>query len=599
LPSANDRGPEREFPKPPRRARTGTSVFALLQLGVRASGTGAPVLAPLAALSVITGVIETVILLAVARLATGVTSGTRVIDMSVGPVTDLMMPRSEVAILAGALLVAVTLLSVPLSRLSAGLCERTLITTRMRLAEAYLHSPWVRRADDPEGHLQTLLGDYALRTERLVAQLCTIVVTVCSIAVMAAGALVVSPSGTAIAFGGLVVLAVSLGPISRRSRVQATQFVLVDKDFASKVAQTSRLAQEIAAFDVPDAVAADLRAEVERSASHLARFRMVSRLVPSLYQYGALAVVVAMIAVVTALGTGESASFAPVLLLLIRALGSAKQLQTAMQSAHEFAPSAVAIDEEVERLSQATIETPHVSTGTQRASTPGLFVKLVDVGFEYTAGQPVLSALSFGLADGEAVGIVGPSGSGKTTFVQLLLGLRPPTSGRILVDGLDLAEVDEAWWATNAALVPQDNKLIRGTIADNIRFYRPGHSERAVERAAVQAHLHEDIVAFPKGYETEVGPGARDLSGGQRQRLGIARAFLGRPRLLILDEPTSALDGRSEQLIRESLEERDADCSLLIVAHRPATLEVCDRVLRMEEGHLYEVGAQRAGRNRS
>jgi ABC-type multidrug transport system ATPase subunit len=134
--------------------------------------------------------------------------------------------------------------------------------------------------------------------------------------------------------------------------------------------------------------------------------------------------------------------------------------------------------------------------------------------------------------------------------------------------------------------VPQDNKLTRATVADNIRFFREGFSDEAVELAARRAHLHEDVLRLPDRYDTLVGPGERSLSGGQAQRLGIARALLAQPKLLILDEPTSALDARSEELIRQTLEELRGSTTLVLIAHRPATLEVCDAVLRIEQGRV-------------
>ncbi|MGZ4759004.1 MAG: ATP-binding cassette domain-containing protein, partial [Acidimicrobiales bacterium] len=158
------------------------------------------------------------------------------------------------------------------------------------------------------------------------------------------------------------------------------------------------------------------------------------------------------------------------------------------------------------------------------------------------------------------------------------------SKGTILVGSVDLADVDPRSWSRLTAFVPQENKLILATVADNIRFFRPGFSLEQVEAAARAAHLHDEITELPEGYLTLIGPSARGLSGGQRQRLGIARALLGSPELLVLDEPTSALDSRSEELIRVTLSELKGSTSVLLVAHRPATLEVCDRVLRIEHG---------------
>jgi ABC-type bacteriocin/lantibiotic exporter with double-glycine peptidase domain len=213
-----------------------------------------------------------------------------------------------------------------------------------------------------------------------------------------------------------------------------------------------------------------------------------------------------------------------------------------------------------------------------------------DVAFEYVAGRPVLSGVSFEVVRGEAIGIVGPSGGGKTTLTEILLKLRQPTAGRVVVNGGDLQHITPDSWARLVALVPQGNELILGTIFENIRFYRDGFSDSDIVQAATAAHLHDEISELPSGYETMVGPGARNMSGGQRQRLGIARALLGRPELLILDEPTSALDHNSEELIRQTLAElkQKGESTLLLVAHRPATLDVCNRFLMVEGGIVKE-----------
>jgi ABC-type bacteriocin/lantibiotic exporter with double-glycine peptidase domain len=134
--------------------------------------------------------------------------------------------------------------------------------------------------------------------------------------------------------------------------------------------------------------------------------------------------------------------------------------------------------------------------------------------------------------------------------------------------------------------VPQDNELIYGSVADNIRFYRSGYDDAAVRSAAERAHLSAQIEALPHGYDTVIGVGAHLLSGGQRQRLGIARALLGDPALLILDEPTSALDPLAERMVLQTLRDLRGSTTMVVIAHRQSTLDVCDRVVRLEDGAL-------------
>ncbi|MCY7300272.1 MAG: ATP-binding cassette domain-containing protein, partial [Ilumatobacteraceae bacterium] len=206
------------------------------------------------------------------------------------------------------------------------------------------------------------------------------------------------------------------------------------------------------------------------------------------------------------------------------------------------------------------------------------------VSFHYVEGQPVLAEVSAEFVSNELVGVVGPSGSGKSTLVQLLLGLRDPVAGHVLANGLDIRGLLHADWARKVTFVPQNPVLINGSVADNIRFYRDGISAADVERAARQAGLHDEVVAFPAGYAHQVGDRGGKLSGGQQQRLCIARALVARPELLILDEPTSALDAKSESLIRDTINGLRATMSVIIIAHRLSTLDDCDRIMIIQHG---------------
>jgi ABC-type multidrug transport system fused ATPase/permease subunit len=190
------------------------------------------------------------------------------------------------------------------------------------------------------------------------------------------------------------------------------------------------------------------------------------------------------------------------------------------------------------------------------------------------------------IAPGEAVGVAGASGGGKSSLCMLAMGLLRPTRGVVAIGGVDLADLTPESWRGLAAYVPQECRLILGSVADNIRFFRSDVTAAEIVAAAKAAHLHDEIVALPQGYATIIGPSSRDLSGGQKQRLVLARALAGQPGLLVLDEPSSALDPRSEGLIIETLRALKGRTALLVIAHRPATLSFCDRVLLLEHGAL-------------
>jgi ATP-binding cassette, subfamily B, bacterial len=208
------------------------------------------------------------------------------------------------------------------------------------------------------------------------------------------------------------------------------------------------------------------------------------------------------------------------------------------------------------------------------------------VSFAYVPGTPVLRSLSFQVEPGEAVGIVGPSGSGKSTLVQLLLRLRHPSDGRLLVDGIPADEISIDSWYRRVAFVPQEPRLFRGTVSENIRFFRQDLAPDAIERAAKLAYLHDDVMDWVDGYETDVGERGGSVSGGQRQRIVLARALAEEPDVLILDEPTSALDMKSESLVQDTLEGLKGRSTMFIIAHRLSTLNACDRIMVLSNGEL-------------
>ena len=218
------------------------------------------------------------------------------------------------------------------------------------------------------------------------------------------------------------------------------------------------------------------------------------------------------------------------------------------------------------------------------------------VGFRYPTRDrdAVVSDLSFAVRPGERVAIVGPSGAGKSTLFQLLTRFYDPTDGRVLVDGVDLRDADPAAVRARIALVPQDPAIFSASVADNIRFGRPGASDEEVRAAAERAAAWDFVSAMPDGVETLVGERGTTLSGGQRQRLAIARAILKDAPILLLDEATSALDAESETLVQRALDEVMRGRTTLVIAHRLATVVTADRILVMQNGGIVEEGTHAA-----
>ncbi|KAB2957134.1 MAG: ABC transporter ATP-binding protein [Thermoanaerobaculia bacterium] len=217
-------------------------------------------------------------------------------------------------------------------------------------------------------------------------------------------------------------------------------------------------------------------------------------------------------------------------------------------------------------------------------------VEFEDVGFEYEAGRPVLSGVSFRAAAGTTTALVGSSGSGKSTLIGLVLAFHHPQRGIVRVDGRDLAGLRLREYRAHLGAVFQDNFLFDGTIAENIAYSRPLAGRDLVLAAARVAHCDEFVARFPEGYDTVVGERGVRLSGGQRQRVAIARAILAAPSILILDEATSSLDSESEALIQDGLARLRRGRTTFVIAHRLSTIRSADQILVLEGGEIVERG---------
>jgi ATP-binding cassette subfamily B protein len=215
-------------------------------------------------------------------------------------------------------------------------------------------------------------------------------------------------------------------------------------------------------------------------------------------------------------------------------------------------------------------------------------VRFCDVSFAYEPNRPVLNDVSFAVEPGERVGIAGPTGAGKSTLMNLLTRLYDPTSGGILLDGVDLRDYKLADLRNQFGIVLQEPVLFSTSLGENIAYARPEASEAEIEAAAKAANAHDFIVALPDGYATQVGERGMRLSGGERQRISLARAFLKDAPILILDEPTSSVDIRTEAVIMEAMERLMAGRTSFMIAHRVSTLDVCERRLEIERGRIVE-----------
>lgn len=217
-------------------------------------------------------------------------------------------------------------------------------------------------------------------------------------------------------------------------------------------------------------------------------------------------------------------------------------------------------------------------------------IELKDVGFSYNEGHPVLSHIDLTIDPGKTLALVGPSGGGKTTLCHLIMRFYDVTEGSICVDGTDIRDYTQESLRRNIGIVQQDVFLFAGSVLENIRYGRLDATDEEVVQAAIRAHIHDEIMAFPDQYQTEVGERGVKLSGGQKQRISIARLFLKNPRILILDEATSALDTVTEYDIQKSFDELTVGRTTLIIAHRLSTVRNANEIIVIDEQGIRERG---------
>ncbi len=246
----------------------------------------------------------------------------------------------------------------------------------------------------------------------------------------------------------------------------------------------------------------------------------------------------------------------------------------------------------IERLGDVLNQPVEPGSGS-RVALPAVrgHVAFEGVRFRYgLEGAWTLDDINLDIPAGATLGIVGSSGSGKSTLTKLLQRMYVPASGRVLIDGVDIAQIDPAWLRRQIGVVLQENLLFNRSIRENIALANPAMPLERVTAAAQLAGAHEFIVRLPQGYDTQIEERGTNLSGGQRQRLAIARALVTSPRILILDEATSALDAESEEVIQANLKAMAKGRTVIIIAHRLSAIRQCDSIITLEAGQIVERG---------
>ena len=533
-------------------------------------------LARLALTAFLGGSAEALFLVTITRAAFAITDRAE----RVGLVAGWYLTMNQTFLVALGLVVIRLLLAASASWQSAKLSARVVSGVRHQVSSAFLDASWEVQQAQKSGGLQELLTTYGNQTSGMMTGIGQVVLSLANLVALLGLAVAVDPVGAAGLVAAVVVLGSLMRPLRKVVRRRSRTAARAGMDFATSVSETSQLGLELHVFHVQDEARRSVDELIDRNRVEGLRLNFVVGLAAPIYAGLAYVALLGALAVVSLSDAANLNSIGAVMLVMLRSLSYGQ----ALQGAYTVVAGSSPVIDELQRQLKVLEDGRRLDGGRSLERIGELEVDRMS--FSYVHGQPVLRDLSFAVPRGEIVGIVGPSGGGKSTLVQLLLGLRDPDQGEITVDGTPIGQFAKAEWARKVTFVPQAAHLISGSIADNIRFLRPHVTDDDIERAARLAHLHDDITGFPEGYLRSVGENGGHLSGGQQQRLCIARALVETPELLILDEPTSALDVRSEHLVRTTLLGLKDQMTVIVIAHRLSTLDICDRIMVIQAGEL-------------
>jgi ABC-type multidrug transport system fused ATPase/permease subunit len=421
-----------------------------------------------------------------------------------------------------------------------------------------------------------LMGDMYLYVSRLLINICASIVFLLLLAIISWKLLVVAGLGILLLFTAMHYLAEPARHLGRRMRDE-------HEKLAERMIVTLHGMRTLRAFSQEVRYQhAFERASAQVRRTSLAFERLYALVAPAV-QLGYLLLLVAIVLV----GQPLAVSFAATLAfaaLLYRFQPYVRELQSNLLSIAQLQTSVAGVTGMLDRCDKS-----YITSGSARFCGLQSGIRFQNVTFAYAgASSPSLDQVSFTVPAGSVTALVGASGAGKTTIVNLLLGLYRPASGSILVDGIRLQELRREEWLSKIATAGQDVELVEGTVGDNLRVARPNADVSAMRVAAEIAGILETIEDLPDGFDSWIGEQGLQLSGGQRQRLGLARALLRDPDILILDEATSALNSTLEDDILRAIRHKLGGRTLLIITHRLETAMSADQVICIGSGQVLE-----------
>lgn len=534
--------------------------------------------AVLAASSLVSGFAEAGALALIAELAVALVAGTKRTHIHAGSI-HLTVGVGTLIAVAFALALVRLVMQIPISILPARIAADVQSTMRTNLFRAFTSASWEIQSRDREGLLQDTMTSQTLQATGGALAATNLIVNALNFLALLITAFVLNALAAAAILVSGVLLFLLLRPLRTVGVRRARALSKAQGQYASGINESIRVAEETQVFGVAASQRRRIGALIQEARDLFFQTQLLAKLVPNLFQSLVLILLVSGLAVLHGSGGHHAAALTAIVLLLVRSARSGQQGLATYQGLSQTIPF-------IERAQNA--ERRYAESSPPEGQVPLRTVQTVafqDVAYAYRPDRPVLSRITFEVQRGEVIGIIGPTGAGKSTLIQILLQLRRPQQGAYLVNGVPAEQLVREDWHTRVVYVPQEPRLLHTSVAENIRFERE-LDDGALEHAARLAHIHDEIMEWPKGYDTVVGPRADAVSGGQKQRLCLARALAAKPEVLVLDEPTSALDPNSESLIQESLSGLKHELTLFIIAHRMSTLDICDRVMVIKDGKM-------------
>jgi ATP-binding cassette subfamily B protein len=532
----------------------------------------------IASCSLIGGLSQAALLVIISELAASRAQGNENLKLH-----GLSISLRDAILICIGLLILFFIFSIIAAIASSSLSSSAVEASRGKVMDSYFKASWDIQSAERLGHVQQLLtvncDNIGLLTQSISNGLQA---SLTALALLLA-AFIVNPVTAGVVIVAGVLLSRVMHPFLTLSRKSSVRLSNDSQRMATLATEYTRLAREFRLFGVEQAATDRLRQRNHEAAISYRKNRLLGQSNSVVYQTLALGFVIIGLALILDHSGKNLGETGAILVLTLRSLVYGSTIQSSSQQV---------------RSGQGFLDGVQTEVQHYQASSPELDgnrvpedfdVKFDGVSFAYESGTEALTNVSFHIPSGKILGVVGRSGSGKSTLSQLVLGMRTPSHGHAFVGDVPASFIRKGNGTSPVALVAQESILLQGSIASNIAFFRNVSQER-IEIASRAAHLHEDVVAMPRSYETPVGEGGGSLSGGQRQRLAIARALVGSPRVLVLDEPTSALDGRSESLVRRALSELRDHVTVIVISHRLATVEDCDFLLVLDGGRLADFG---------